>query len=592
MNTVFKICLDESVTVPPGMEIMVKGKISDENGCLSHTSQLVVESKSDSVLAKQGILVAKALVYPSNGVIPLRLMNWDSKPQSLHIKTMAAIAEPVESVTVLEGRDLDLSDLDLSDLDPDYACNIKEFDPGKLPDQIVWDANVDSLTDEQKRTFLDLLIKHRSVFAKSRYNLGRTDIVQHEIFTGDHKPIKQAAHRLPLNKREEAERQVKEMLDNGLVEPSTSPWSSPIVLVKKKDNSTRFCVDYRGLNAVTRKDSYPLAPNPRLLDALGGTNWFSSIDLQSGYWQVAVSPQDAPKTSFTCSSGLFQFKVLPFGCCNGPPTFQRLMDFLLSGLSWKICLLYLDDVIVFSKTFEEHVHNLGLVLTRLHEAGLKVAPKKCHFFQPQVNFLGNVVSRDGVSTDPSKTQCIKDWPRPQNVKETRQFVGLCAYYRRFIFEFAKVARPLHQLTEKNRPFVWDDHCQSAFVELKRLLTSSPILAYPVVGLPYLLDTDASSESLGSVLCQVQDDQERVICYYSRSLTKPERNYCVTRKESLAIVDSVKHFHHYLYGSKCAVRTDHGSLSWLMCFSNPEAQLARWLETLSLYDISIHYRPVV
>ena len=167
---------------------------------------------------------------------------------------------------------------------------------------------------------------------------------------------------------------------------------------------------------------------------------------------------------------------------------------------------------------------------------------------------------------------------------------MCAYYRRFIFQFAKVARPLHQLTEKNRPFVWDDHCQSAFVELKRLLTSSPILAYPVVGLPYLLDTDASSESLGSVLSQVQDGQERVICYYSRSFTKPERNYCVTRKELLAIVDSVKHFHHYLYGSKCAVRTDHGSLSWLMRFSNPEAQLARWLETLSLYDISIHYRP--
>ena len=237
---------------------------------------------------------------------------------------MAAIAEPVESVTVLEGRDLDLSDLD-----PDYARNIKEFDPGKLPGhlRIVWDANVDSLTDEQKRIFFDLLIKHRSVFAKSRYDLGRTDIVQHEIFTGDHKPIKQAARRLPLNKREEAERQVKEMLDNGIVEPSTSPWRSPIVLVKKKDNSTRFCVDYRGLNAVTRKDSYPLPRIQDCLDALGGTNWFSSIDLQSGYWQVAVSPPGRPEDCLHMLLGPVPIQSFTFRLLQWTPDFSKAHGF-------------------------------------------------------------------------------------------------------------------------------------------------------------------------------------------------------------------------------------------------------------------------
>ena len=380
------------------------------------------------------------------------------------------------------------------------------------------------------------------------------------------------------------------MLQNGIIEPSVSPWSSPIVLVEKKDHSTRFCVDYRALNDVTRKDSYPLPNIQDCFDALGGTEWFSSIDLQSGYWQLGMSPSDAPKTAFTCSEGLFQFKVLPFGCCNGVPTFQRLMDYVLSGLRWKVCLLYLDDIIVFSKTFEEHVEQLGMVLARLSQSGLKVAPKKCHFFRPSVVFLGHIVSSQGLATDPSKTQCIVDWPQPKNVKEVRQFTGLCAYYRRYVKNFAQIARPLHKLTEKDRPFSWTEECTTAFNELKRLLTSSPILAYPIPGLEYILDSDASGEALGSVLSQIQDGHERVIGYYSRSFTRAERNYCVTRRELLAIVDSVKHWHCYLYGSKCTVRTDHGSLAWLMRFSNPESQLARWLETLSLYDLTIKFRP--
>ena len=256
---------------------------------------------------------------------------------------------------------------------------------------MVWEANAASLTLEQQGHFYDLLMKHQNVFAKSKYDLGRTTIVRHEIFTGDHRPIKQAPRRMSLNKREIVQKEVQSMLQNGIIEPSINPWSSPIVLATKKDHSTRFCVDYRALNEITRKDSYPLPNIQDCFDALGGTSWFSSIDLQSGYWQVEMQKEDAPKTAFTCSEGLFQFKVLPFGCCNGPPTFQRLMDFVLAGLKWRICLLYLDDVIVFSKTFEDHVQQLSLVLTRIGVADLKVAPKKCHFFQSEVVFLGHVV---------------------------------------------------------------------------------------------------------------------------------------------------------------------------------------------------------
>ena len=227
----------------------------------------------------------------------------------------------------------------------------------------------------------------------------------------------------------------------------------------------------------------------------------------------------------------------------------------------------MDDIIVYSKTFEEHVERLSQVLTRLSEAGLKVTPKKCHFFQAEVNFLGHIVSKDGVAIDPSKIKSIIDWSQPKNLKEVRMFSGLCAYYRRCVEGFAKIARPFHKLTEKDCPFQWADECQAAIDELKRRLTSSPILSYPIPGLEYILDSDASSEALGSMLFLVQDGHERVNCYYSWSFTRQERNYCVYRKELFAIVDSVKHFHHYFYASKCLVRTDHGSLSWLMRFSN-------------------------
>ena len=582
-SSIFRIRLDTDFTVPPGSEMIVSGSVEDNHHCLSHVTEAIVESKSDSVLAKQGILVAKALVNPSIGRVPLRLMNLTGQPQALHTHTIAATVECVENVTALE-----------TDPRPTDSCPVRsvhDLDLKDLPDhlRVVWDANSSDLTDQQRQSFLALLLKHQTVFAQSKYDLGRTDLVQHKIDTGDHKPIKQAPRRLPLNKREIAEKEVKAMLANNIIEPSTSAWSSPVVLVEKKDHSTRFCVDYRALNDITSKDSYPLPRIDDCFDALGGTTWFSSIDLQSGYWQVAMDPDSIDKTAFSCQSGLFQFRVLPFGVCNGPPTFQRLMEHVLSGLQWKICLLYLDDIIVFSKTFEEHLEKLSQVLSRIGKAGLKISPKKCHFFQHQVHFLGHVVSKDGVGTDWSKTQAVRDWPIPTSVKQVRSFLGLCSYYRRYVHNFAQIARPLHKLTEKDTFFNWTEECQASFDQLKHLLTTSPVLAYPIPGLPYILDTDSSLSAHGSVLSQVQDGHERVISFYSRCLTKAERNYCITRKELLAIVASVKHFHHYLYGSKCTVRTDHGALTWLLKFKNPEGQLARWLEVLSTYDLTITFR---
>ena len=387
------------------------------------------------------------------------------------------------------------------------------------------------------------------------------------------------------------QRLLDDMLKKNVIQPSTSPWASPIVLVRKKDGSMRFCVDYRKVNAVTRKDAYPLPRVDDTLDTLSGSRWFTTLDLISGYWQVEVNPEDTEKTAFCTPEGLFEFKVMPFGLCNAPATFQRLMDAVLAGLQWNSCLVYLDDVVIPGKSFEEHLRNLNSVLGRLREAGLKLHPEKCAFCRKQVTFLGHIVSEDGVATDPAKTSKVATWPEPTSVREVRQFLGLASYYRRFVKGFATVAKPLHQLTENAKDFRWTPDCQTAFETLRRLLVTAPVLAFPDFHKPFILDTDASNTSIGAVLSQTDDEgKERFVAYASRVLTKSERRYCVTRRELLAVVTYIRHFRPYLLGKHFTLRTDHGSLAWLRNFKEPEGQLARWLEQLQEYDFSIIHRP--
>lgn len=246
---------------------------------------------------------------------------------------------------------------------------------------------------------------------------------------------------------------------------------------------------------------------------------------------------------------------------------------VLSGLPWKTCLVYLDDIMIMGKTFEEHIKNLEEVMQRLRDANLKLNPKKCELFRKEVTFLGHVVSEEGVATNPEKIKTVQTWPVPKTIKQVRSSLGLCSYYRRFICKFAEIARPLQQLTEANQKFNWSDDCQSAFEELKTKLISTPILSYPRDQGLFILDADASNDSMGAVLSQVQDGYEKVICYYSKAFHKAERKYCVTRRELLAVVSSVKQFHHYLYGHHFLVRSDHDALRWLLNFKNPEGQVA-------------------
>ena len=282
---------------------------------------------------------------------------------------------------------------------------------------------------------------------------------------------------------------------------------------------------------------------------------------------------------------------MPFGLCNAPATFQRLMDMVLAGLKWTNGLVYIDDIIVIGKTFSEHLTNLTQVLNRLREAGLKLQPKKCCLCSQQVEFLGHIVSPEGVSTDPKKIEKVANWPVPTYKRDIQQFLGLANYYRRFIKDFARIARPLHKLTEKNAAFNWDKDCQSAFETLRNKLVSAPILAFPDLGRAFILDTDASDTGIGAVLSQVDDNgAEQVVAYASKSLSRAERNYCVTRKELLAVVYFIHNFRPYLLGRTFTLRMDHGSLTWLANFREPEGQLARWLEQLQEFDFKICHRP--
>ena len=380
---------------------------------------------------------------------------------------------------------------------------------------------------------------------------------------------------------------VSEMLERDLIQPSKSPWASPIVVVAKKDGSTRFCVDYRRLNSVTKMDVFPLPRIYDCLDQLAHCKYFTTLDLASGFWQVKMEPSSVEKTAFVTHSGLFEFHVMPFGLCNAPATFQRLMESVLVG---ECCMVYIDDILIIGKTFEEHLENLRKILEHLRKANLRLKAQKCKFMRDKVGYLGHVVSKDGIEADSAKVSAVRDFPTPTDLKALRSFLGLAAYYRRFVPLFSTVAGPLHGLTRKGVDFVWSESCEEAFRTLKRLLTQAPVLAFPDFSLGFLLETDASGLGLGAVLAQEQDGVVRPIAYSSRTLQAHEKNYSATELEGLGVVWAVKHFRHYLYGHKCRVYTDHQALKALLNTPHPSGRLARWGLAFQELELEIVYRP--
>jgi hypothetical protein len=382
------------------------------------------------------------------------------------------------------------------------------------------------------------------------------------------------------------------MEQQGIVQKSISPWASPVVIVDKKGGDKRICIDYRKLNAVTKTDAYPLPRIDDTLESFRESQWFSTLDLASGYWQVAVDKDDIEKTAFITPFGLYEFIVMPFGLKNASGTFQRLMNYILQNFLGKFVLVYLDDVIIYSKgTFEMHVDHLKQVFETLRKANLKIKLKKCYFCLPNIHFLGHIVGRDGIQPDPEKIEKIKNFPVPTNLTQLRSALGLFSYYRKFIKDFSKIAKPMLTLLKKETPFNWTDKQQQAFEYLKERLIKSPILKYPDFEKPFIIYTDASGTGLGAVLSQMHDNgKEHVIAYASRSLNKAEANYTITDQECLAIIWAIKHFHHYLGLQPFTIVTDHSALKWLQTSSIPKGRRARWMMELQQHDYQIKHRP--
>jgi hypothetical protein len=430
----------------------------------------------------------------------------------------------------------------------------------------------------------DIFEKHPNVIATDLTQLGRTNIVTHHIDTGNAREIKQHPYRMSPKHETFIKEEIGRLEQQGLIVPSHSPWTSPALVVGKANGKMRLVVDYRQLNKVTKPDAYPLPKISEMLDALAHSRYFSTLDLTSGFWQVAMHAIDQEKTAFSTKFGTYEFTVMPFGLCNAPATFQRLMDNVFYDVTWKFVLVYMDDIIIYSKTLEDHCAHLEQVIQLLIKAGLKLNPDKCDFFRKQILFLGHLVSEEGIRPNPTLVEKIRECPFPTSKRKVRSFLGLASYYRRFIKDFSKIAKPLYDLTKQNINFRWTEDCQKAFEHLRTCLTTKPVVIYPDFTKPFILHTDASDYAIGAVLAQLDETKkEHVIAYASRILNEAERNYTVTEKECLAIIWATKYFHHFLQGHEFSIVTDHEAIPWLRKHKQPKGRLARWIIHLSEYE---------
>ena len=581
--------LRETTVIPPRSEMVVAAKLEPVK------NYEVVPDGFDGVLeAKEvfrndaGIMVARTAGTVRRGTAPAKLMNVGDSEVTLQANTClgsfyAAVSNTVKvaRVGIYEFVDdpVESNQWPTNEVTKKASVSAVSLDDSKL-------SNKDHSSAKQ------LLEEFHDIFAESKSDLGRTGLTQHSIVTGQAPPIKQSPRRVPFAMRDELEKQVDEMLDQDIIESSKSPWSSPVVLVRKKDGSFRFCVDYRRLNAVTCKDAHPLPRVDDCLDALSGAKVFSTLDCASGYWQVELRPEDREKTAFSTGENLYQFKVMPFGLTNTPATFQRLMDLVLAGLHWKCCLVYLDDIIVFTETVEDHIKRLREVFQCIRDAGLKLKSSKCQLFRQSVTFLGHQVSGRGIGPDPSNVEKVKKFPVPRDITQLQSFLGLANYYRRFIQDFANIAEPLNKLMHKDVKFHWTHDCDEAFTTLRDRLTVYPILAYPDFRRPFRVQTDASNWAVGAVLSQDYKGQEKVIAYASSTLSKSERNWSAYDKEFYAVVWAIRHFRPYLGGSSFTVMTDHKPLVNIKSIKpghDPTGRRERWSIEISAYDFTVQYR---
>lgn len=455
---------------------------------------------------------------------------------------------------------------------------------------------IDHLNTEERESIYKLCKNNIDLFHLEGDLLGHTIIAEHHIpIEKNVRPIHTKTYRFPKVHEEEVKSQIGKMLSQNIIKPSNSPWSSPLWVVPKKLDSSgktkwRIVIDYRKLNDITIGDNYPLPNISDILDQLGASKYFTTLDLASGFHQIPMAKEDSPKTAFTTPFGHYEYTRMPFGLKNAPAAFQRLMNSVLTGMQGIKCFVYLDDIVVYASSIQDHEQKLSAVFKQLKDANLRLQPDKCEFLRQEVIYLGHVISKNGVQPNPEKTAIIDKFPVPKTEKDIKSFLGLVGYYRRFIPDFSKISQKLTKLLRKDTNFEWHQEQQEAFDSLRNYLKSEPILQYPDFSKPFILTTDASDYAIGAILSQKHGNKNLPIAYASRTLNRPEGNYSTTEKECLSIVWAVKNFRPYLYGRHFDIFCDHRSLTWLFNVKDPGSKLVRWRLKLEEYDYTINYKP--
>ena len=564
----------QSVTLEPGKSQIVCGRVR----VLVPISSCIALIEGSKTLP-EGIVVTPGIIQLDNDTrgVPVEFTNTNKKKVTIQSNSVIASIQQAD----VEDKNAKISQDEFQKLfNMDFQARV---------------------TPDQAKRIKASLWTWKDIFSLNDEDLGHTDVDKHKIKLTDDAPFHERPRRIPPALYEEVRKHLKQMLQAGVIKESTSPWASNIVIVRKPDGKIRFCIDFRRLNARTVSDAYAIPRVDDILDTLKGNRWFSEIDLKSAFWQVEVEEDDKEKTAFTVGQlGFYQCERMPFGLKNSPATFQRVMEKALGDLNLKSCLIYLDNVIVYSVDVEQHIERLCEVFGKIREAGLKLNPTKCHFFQNTINTLGHVISADGIACDDKKIEAVKNWPEPTNVKELQKFLGFSGFYRKHIKDYASIARPLTDLigTQSNKKgksvqkeWIWGESQQKAFQDLISHLISPPVLAYPDFSQPFILRIDASKLGLGAVLYQETDGKEHVISYASRTLKKSEMNYPAHKLEFLALYWAVtKKYNDYLYGHRFTVTTDNNPLTYILTTAKLDATGHRWLADLSSFDFDIHYKP--
>lgn len=561
-NRIINISFPYDYTLEPQSERKIKIPVNKPNG-LGLIDQTSINN----------IFIPDCLIESSEGQAYVKITNPTSVPVSVKIR------KPFEMKEVEKKFNYSI--------EHKHVCS-----------KNTWVANeirTDHLNYEEKEELLRLCNEYSDIFAKENEPLTSTHVVKHKIRTTDDIPIHSKLYRYPQVHKEEVERQIDKMLQQNIIRHSHSPWCSPIWVVPKKEDASgkkkwRIVVDYRKLNDKTIPDRYPIPKIEEILDKIGRSQYFSTIDLISGFHQIEIHPDDIEKTAFSTDSGHFEYLRMPFGLNNAPSTFQRLMNNVLHGLIGKTCLVYMDDVIVFSTSLQEHLEKLNQIFDRFRRCQLKIQLDKSEFLKKEAEFLGHVVTPDGIKPNPRKLEAIRKYPIPKTTREIKSFLGLIGYYRKFIKDFAHVTKPITKCLKKNAKIdVDNEEYKEAFNLCKQILINSPVLRPPDFSKEFILTTDASNVAIGAVLSQGDPNSDHPVAYASRTLNETETKYSTIEKELLAIVWATNYFRPYLYGKKFTIMTDHKPLKWLFSLKEPNSKLVRWRLKLEEYEYSIEYK---